>query len=77
MQNQPEFLAVSVNVDLPASALKAIVEHAKSLAGKDSQGRPLIDTAGAVGMMITKFLAEKDFETYVLDPGNYPRPETA
>ena len=76
MQNQADILAVHVNVDLPARALKAIVENAKSLAGKDSQGRPLVDTAGAVSMMITKFLAEKDFEAYVLDPDNYPKPET-
>ncbi len=77
MQNQTDILAVHVNVDLSARALKAIVENAKSLAGKDHRGRPLVDTAGAVGMMITKFLAEKDFETYVMDPDNYPEPETA
>ncbi len=76
INNQDDILTVHINVEMPATALKTIVENAKKLAGSDPQGRPMVDTAGAVSMMVTKFLAEMDFEAYVTNPGNYPKPET-
>jgi len=67
-----EMLDVKVIVSMPAAALQAIVANAKALTQPDEKGHYHIDTADKVGEMISKFLAVKDFETYVADIDNYP-----
>jgi hypothetical protein len=65
-------LVVHVNVQISADALQAIVANAKLLAAKDADGICRVDTADQLGIMISRFLDEKDFDKYVLDLGNYP-----
>ena len=60
-------------MELTPEALKTIVRIAKEIAGPDEKGIYRVDTAGKVGEMISKFLLEKDFETYVQDMDNYPK----
>lgn len=60
-----ETIVVRVNVELTAAALQAIVANAKAAAGTDKNGMYRIDTADKVGQEISRFLMEKDFETYV------------
>lgn len=71
--NQPtdDKLSVHVNVQITASALKSIVSNAKKVATRDANGSFRIDTADQVSVMITRFLDEKDFETYTKNIDNY------
>jgi hypothetical protein len=72
MEDPRVTLDVNVNVEITAEALEAIVQTVKSRAGRNEKGHYAVDTHGAVGEMITRFLFEKDFEAYVRDPKNYP-----
>lgn len=72
MADPNDMLEIHVNVEIPASALTAIVENAKQIAGTDASGRYRIDTAAKAGEMISRFLAEYDFESYARDINNYP-----
>lgn len=73
MTDPKDLLEVNVNVEIPASALKAIVENAKQIAGRDESGKYRIDTAAKVGEMISRFLAKYDFESYARNINNFPR----
>ena len=64
-------LNIHVNVQISAFALQTIVAYAKKVAAKDSSGSARIDTADWVSHMISRFLEEKDFESYVQDESNY------
>ena len=58
-------------VEMPAAALQTIVDQVKNLAGQDEKGFYRVDTADKVGEMISRFLMERDFESYVKDSKNY------
>ena len=64
-------LQISAVVDITTESLRAIVENGKELAGRDEKGRFKIDTADLAGEMISRFLMEKDFESYAADIKNY------
>lgn len=69
---QPEnTIAVNVVIELTPNALQAIVENAKRLTGRNAKGHYTVDTADKVGEMISRFLAEHNFEGFVNDPGSY------
>lgn len=68
-----ETIKIHVNIELTPPALQAVVENAKKIAGTDRRGVYTVDTAEKVSEMITRFLIEKDFESYAMDIGNYPR----
>lgn len=71
VKSSEDLLTVHVNIDLTPSALSAIVANVKKIFGKDANGRYKVDTADATSEMISRFLLEKDFESYVKDPSNY------
>ena len=64
-------IAVNVVIELTPNALQAIVENAKRLTGRNAKGHYTVDTADKVGEMISRFLAENNFEGFVTDPGSY------
>jgi len=64
-------MTINATLDIPAAALQAVVENAKQKAGKDAKGVYRVDTYGKVGEMISKFLVEKDFLSYVQDIENF------
>ena len=64
-------ITVRVNVKITPESLKTIVENAKKSVGPNQSGVYRVDTAGKVDEMISQFLYEKDFESYVKDPINY------
>ncbi len=66
-------IKIHVNIELTPTALQAVVDNAKKIAGTDQRGVYKVDTAEKVSEMITRFLLEKDFETYAKDIGNYPQ----
>jgi hypothetical protein len=73
MSGQQGTLKVRVNVEMTAASLQAIVTNAKKISGRDERGGYRIDTADKAGEMISRFLLENDFETFVKDMENYRR----
>jgi hypothetical protein len=73
MSAQQDTLIVRVNVEMTAASLQAIVTNAKKISGPDEKGGYRIDTADKAGEMISHFLLEKDFESFVKDVENYRR----
>jgi hypothetical protein len=71
MNESKETIRINTNVEITPVSLQAIVENAKLIAGKDPRGVYRVDTADKVSEMITKFLLEKDFESFVLDINNF------
>jgi hypothetical protein len=71
MASKNNTLAVRANVEMTPASLQWIVENAKKLAGADEKGYYTVDTADKVGEMISRFLLEKDFESYVKDIENF------
>lgn len=68
-----ETVKIHVNIEITPAALQAVVENAKKATGPDQKGIYKVDTAEKVSEMISKFLLEKDFESYASDMKNYPR----
>ncbi len=64
-------LTIHINISIAPSTLKTIVNNAKAVFGKDPNGRYTIDTADLTSELISRFLVEKDFESYVKDTANY------
>ncbi len=64
-------LNVHVNVEISPSALQAIVANAKHTAPKDANGTYHVDTSEYVSAMISRFLVEKDFDSFVMNIDNY------
>jgi hypothetical protein len=58
-------IRIHVNVEITAAALQTIVSHAKHLARRNENGILCIDTADQVSEMISRFLEEKDFESFL------------
>jgi len=71
MNKSSDTITISAVIDIPAAALQSIVNMARELTGRDEKGVYRVDTADVVGNMISGFLMEKDFETYVQDKKNY------
>lgn len=73
MEDPRPTLIINATVEITAQALEAIVENAKRVVGCDDKGRYHVDTADKVGEMISRFLFEKDFESYAQNIDNFPR----
>jgi hypothetical protein len=73
MEDPRPTLIIHARVEISAQALEAIVENAKKIEGCDERGRYHVDTADKVGEMISRFLFEKDFESYAQNIQNFPR----
>lgn len=73
MEDPRPTLIINATVEITAQALEAIVENAKRVVGCDEKGRYHVDTADKVGEMISRFLFEKDFESYARNIDNFPR----
>jgi hypothetical protein len=71
MSDKKETMLIHANVEVTPESLRAVVENAKAMAGKDQRGVYRVDAADLVGQMISKFLLEKDFESFVKDRSNY------
>ena len=71
MSESEGIITIHVNVDITPSSIATIVENMKKIAGRDEKGIYRIDTADKVSAMISRFLQEKDFESYVKDMNNY------
>lgn len=70
MTEKKDTVVVNANVEISVVALRAIVENAKTIAGRDSKGHYRVDTAEAVSRVISRFLLEHDFDSFAEDIGN-------
>ncbi|MBW1896217.1 MAG: hypothetical protein JRI47_04100 [Deltaproteobacteria bacterium] len=71
MTEKKETLIVRANVEITADSLKAVVENVKEIAGPDEKGVYRVDPAEKVSEMISRFLLENDFESFVKNIDNY------
>ncbi|MEA3416896.1 MAG: hypothetical protein U9R02_12200 [Thermodesulfobacteriota bacterium] len=65
MAESKDTITVRVNIEMTTASLEMIVEKAKKEVGRDPKGIYRVDTADKVGEMVSCFLLEKDFESYV------------
>ena len=66
-------IEVHANIVMTTESLKTIVKNTKRLIGKNDKGYYKVDTADAVSGMVSRFLLEMDFESFVKDENNYAR----
>ena len=71
MPQSKDLVAVRAVVEMTSVSLEAIVANAKRLSRRNDKGHYTIDTADKVGEMISRFLLENDFESFVKTPENY------
>lgn len=71
MSESQSLIRVHANVDITVDALQTIVANSKKISGKDEKGIYRVDTAEKVNEMISKFLQENNFESYVSNLENY------
>lgn len=71
MSEPKDTMVVRANVEMTTASLQAIVENAKKVAGRDEKGRYRVDTADKVSEMISRFLLDNDFESFVKNIDNY------
>lgn len=71
MHKQDNTIDVNVVIELTPNALQAIVENAKRITGRNEKGHYKVDTADKVGEMVSRFLAENNFESFASDSANY------
>jgi hypothetical protein len=71
MSETQNTIVVRANVEMTTASLQAIVANAKKVSGPDEKGVYRVDTADQVSAMISRFLLENDFESFVKDIENY------
>ena len=71
MPQSEDTIAVNVVVEMTTASLKAIVENAKRISGRNEKGHYTVDTADKVSEMISRFLLENNFEAFVTNHDNY------
>lgn len=71
MSETQNTIVVHANVEMTTASLQAIVANAKKVSGPDEKGVYRVDTADQVSAMISRFLLENDFESFVKDIENY------
>lgn len=71
MPAENPLVRVHVNIELPASALQAVVANTKKKTAAAAGGRHPMDTADALSALISKFLQENGFDAFAGDEKNY------
>jgi hypothetical protein len=67
-------ITIHASIDISGQTLESIGDTAKRKAGRNSKGYYRIETADLVSRLISRFLAENDFESYVQDSSKYDLP---
>ena len=70
-------ILVNVNLEISTLSLETIVDTAKQIKGRNQKGHFQVETADVVSEIISQFLAEKDFDSYVKEISNYDLPSMA
>jgi hypothetical protein len=72
MSEAIDTIEIHTNVIMTTKSLTSIVENSKRISKRNEKGHYQLDTADAVGKMISRFLLERDFESFAEDQNNYP-----
>ena len=72
MSESNDTIEVRANIVMTTASLKAIVANTKRVSGRNEKGHYKVDTADAVGFLVSRFLLERDFEGFAEDENNYP-----
>ena len=70
-------ILIKAHLEISTLSLETIVETAKQIKGRNQKGHFKVETADVVSEIISRFLAEKDFESYVKDTSHYDLPSMA
>ena len=73
MTDAIDTIEVHANIVMTTESLKTIVNTTRKMTGKNEKGHYKVDTADAVSGMVSRFLLEMDFESFVKDEKNYAR----
>ena len=71
MANQGDSIRVNVNIEISGATLQKIVQTAKDIVGRNDKGHYRIDTADLLEDMLSTFIEEKGFKSYIEDRENY------
>ena len=71
MGNSSDTVRVNVTIEIAGETLQTIVRTAKEIVGRNEKGHYRIDTADLLEDLLSAFIDEKDFGTYVADRANY------
>jgi hypothetical protein len=71
MTDAIDTIEVHANIVMTTESLKTIVKNTKKMVGTNEKGHYKVDTADAVSGMVSRFLLEMDFESFVKDEKNY------
>ncbi len=71
MTTQRDKIDINARIQIDSDTLQALVSNSKQTVGPDARGIYRIDTAEVVNRLITAFLEEKGFNTYIRDMENY------
>ena len=71
MAESRDSLMVHVNIDIAAEILQTVVQNSKITGGQNERGHANIDPADKLSELISKFLVEKDFDSFVRNLNNY------
>jgi len=64
-------IKINVVIEIFPETLQSIVKLEKEAAGFGNSRVQQVDTAGKVGQLISRFLAENGFDAFARDPANY------
>lgn len=71
MSDNANTVRVNVTIDIAGETLQTIVQTAREMVGRNERGHYRIDTADLLEDLLSAFIAEKGFDGYVADKGNY------
>ena len=71
MDNNSDTVRVNVTIDIAGETLQTIVQTAKDIVGRNEKGHYRIDTADLLEDLLSAFIADKGFDAYVAESGNY------
>lgn len=60
MSDAIDTIEVHTNVIMTTESLKEVVKNTKKIAGKNENGHYKVDTADAVGQMVSRYLERKE-----------------
>ena len=70
---QDDKIVINTQIEISGQILQQIVSMAKKQQGPDARGHFNIDTADLVSGLISRFLVDGGFETYVADQRRYDK----
>ena len=71
MGNSTDTVRINVTVTIAGETLQTVVQTAKDIVGRNAKGHYRIDTADLLEDLLSRFIVEGNFASFVADPKNY------